>query len=564
MLMALLINSTNRFCFKFPKFNRLLVRNTIIFPLILSFLATISGCGSSDKASEINTIATTDLALLQSARTTWNSISGQYYTIQSQRFCECAPELSVQMKVNILDNLVLSAVELASDEIISSDIQQKITTVDNLFILIEQAIADEVSIEITYNEEFGYPETAKIDLEKLAIDGGLHITLSNLEIQDSMSALDDVVWTLESFDNIAGPQSVIKNTNISLSIDMENMQLSGIGGCNNYTATFVLDDENHNMTISNVFSTKMWCDEPEDIMQQEQDYFTTLAQIRFFTFDKTMLNMVVGGDAGLHFTAAQNSIENPKTDNASNDLASLQNAREKWNLTPKPYYTIQSQRICFCLPEMSAQMKITVLDNSILSAVDINSGDVISKRIQKEIKSVDDLFTLIEKAITDDISVEVSYNEEYGYPEVTMIDLEQLAVDRGLQINLSNLDIQNSVSAMDDVTWTLESFDNIAGPQPIIKNTLISLSIDLENRLLTGNSGCNSYSADFVLNEENHDLTISNVFSTEMWCDEPKDIIQQEKNYLSILEQIRFFTFNKATLNMLVGADAGFHFVAVD
>jgi hypothetical protein len=39
-------------------------------------------------------------------------------------------------------------------------------------------------------------------------------------------------------------------------------------------------------------------------MQQEQNYFSTLGQVRFFAFDKAILNMVVGGDAGLHFVAA--------------------------------------------------------------------------------------------------------------------------------------------------------------------------------------------------------------------------------------------------------------------
>jgi hypothetical protein len=94
---------------------------------------------------------------------------------------------------------------------------------------IAKAITDNVSIEVTYNEEYGYPEIAKIDLEKLAVDGGLHINLSNLEFKDSKLSLDDVTWTLESFYSIAGPQPILENTNISLSFDM---QLNGAGGCN--------------------------------------------------------------------------------------------------------------------------------------------------------------------------------------------------------------------------------------------------------------------------------------------------------------------------------------------
>jgi heat shock protein HslJ len=207
------------------------------------------------------------------------------------------------MEISILDNSVLSAFDMVSGEVISKEIQQGLSTVDSLFASIENAITNSVSIEVTYNEEYGYPETAKIDLEQLAVDGGLHITLSNLEMKNSLLALDDVTWTLAYFDSIDGQQPVIQNTNISLSIDMETMQLNGLSGCNTYRADFVMDDASHDLRISNIISTEMACDDPENIMQQSQNYLATLQQIQFFTFDMATLNMVVGGDAGLRFVS---------------------------------------------------------------------------------------------------------------------------------------------------------------------------------------------------------------------------------------------------------------------
>jgi heat shock protein HslJ len=549
--------------FKFSRTILFSIRKIIIFPFIFSIFIITTGCNSSNDVGEVGTTLN-DLALFQSAKTKWESHSGQFYTIQSQRVCECDPEMSAQMKISVSDNVIISAFDIGSDDVISKEIQEQIKTVDSLFALIEKAITDSVSIEVTYNEEFGYPETAKIDLEQLAVDGGLHITLSNLEIKESLLALDDVTWTLKSFDSIAGPQPIIENTNISLSIDMQNMQLDGMGGCNNYSADFVLDDANHNMTISNIISTQLACNEPGNIMQQEQRYFSILEQIQFFTFEKTTLNMVVGGDAGLNFEANQNSADEPKAGHSSNDLALLQSAKTNWNSHSGQYYTIQSQRFCNCVPEMSAEMKISVLDNAILSAFDIGSDDVIPTAIREEIKTVDSLFALIEKAISESVSIEVTYNEEFGYPETAKIDLEKLAVDGGLHITLSNIEIKDSLHALDDVIWTLESFDSIAGPKPVIENTNISMSIDLQNMQLVGMGGCNNYSADIVLDDENHDITISNVIFTERACDEPENIMQQEQNYFSTLGQVRFFAFDKAILNMVVGGDAGLHFVAAD
>ena len=553
--MTYLINLAKKSSFELSEIIMFSVRKIIFLPLIFFILVVTSGCNSSDN---------NDLAALQSAKTKWDSQSAQFYTIQSQISCFCLAEATVQMRISVSDNLVLSAFDTNSDEVISKQAQKGIRTVDGLFSVIETAIADSISIEVIYNEVYGYPETAKIDVEQFTSDGGIHFTLSNLEIKESLLALDDITWMLGSFDSIAGPQPVIENSNISLSFDMANMQLNGMGSCNNYSADFVLDGANNDMIISNIISTEMACGEPANIMEQEQSYFAMLEQIRFFTFHKATLNMLVGGDAGLNFVANQNSADEPEIENQLNDLASLQSAKTKWDSHSKQYYTIQSQRSCECQDEVSAQMEISILDNSVLSAFDMVSGEVISKEIQQGLSTVDSLFASIENAITNSVSIEVTYNEEYGYPETAKIDLEQLAVDGGLHITLSNLEMKNSLLALDDVTWTLAYFDSIDGQQPVIQNTNISLSIDMETMQLNGLSGCNTYRADFVMDDASHDLRISNIISTEMACDDPENIMQQSQNYLATLQQIQFFTFNMATLNMVVGGDAGLRFVAED
>lgn len=542
------------------------VKQFILLPLLLAIFATTTGCNSSDdKMQVIQEIdnSESDLELLQSAKAKWQSQSSQFYTIQSQRFCECATEMSSQMEISVSDNLILSAFDIASDQAISAEVQQEIQTVDDLFGLIEKAIADEVSIEVTYNEEFGYPESAKIDLEQLAVDGGLFVTLSDLEVKDSLLALEKVTWVVESFTTIAGPRPIIDGSNISLSVDMQNMQVSGLGGCNSYSADLVLDEKNSNISISNIVSTEMACIEPEDVMQQEQSYFATLSQVQFYSFDQATLTMVVGGDSGLHFVAKQHSVTDPIVVNPSDETSALQAAKKKWDSLSGQFYIIQSHRFCECEDEYQSQMEVNVLGNKVVSAFDTVSGDEISAEIQQEIKTVDGLFALIEKAIADGISINVSYNQEYGYPETAQIDLEQLAVDGGLHINLSDLQIKNTQTAFDYVVWELTSFDSIAGPQPIIENSSITLSIDVQNLQVSGFGGCNEYSGDLEIDNKNN-MTISNIVSTELACTEPENIMQQEMSYFSTLEQIQFFNFYDEDLNMTVGADSGLNFVIAD
>ena len=552
------INIIKNMFFKSPATNLSFNRQINTIPFMLCLLVGVSGCNDSNVNSH-------ELALLESAIAKWESHSGRYYTIQSQRTCECGDEVSALMDVSVLDSSVLSAFNNISGEAISKETQVNVRTVEVLFDLIKEAIVDNVSIDVIYNAEYGYPETTKIDLEQIPSDGGLHINLSNLELQNSLFALDDVTWELESFDSVAGSESLIENTHISLSADLDNKKISGFGSCNTYSADFSIDETNHNISITNAIHTDMACSEPENIMEQEQDYFDTLIQVQFFTFDNTMLKMVIGGDTSLNYSPEIKAIDTTGSvsENPSNDLALLQKAKTKWESHSRQYYTIESQRFCECEDEASAQMNVSVLDNYVLSAFDVASGLAISEEIQKEISTVDTLFALIETAITDQISIDVDYNEEYGYPEMTKINLEQIPVDGGLYINLSNLEIKTPSLVLDDVTWLLESFDNIAGPQAVIENSDIKLSIDLDNYQINGVAGCNAYSADFVLDEETHDMTISNLISTEMFCNEPEKIMEQEQNYFNTLSTVRFFIINNATLNMVVGADAGLRFTAV-
>ena len=403
---------------KSPETNMFSIKKLITFTLMILMLAGTTGCNNSKE--EINKNLN-DITSLQNAQDKWNNHSQQYYTVQSQRFCFCLPEMSSHMEISVLDNSLLSAVDIDSHAVISKEVLQEIPTVDDLFTLIAKAIEDDISIDVNYNEEYGYPETTKIDVEQLAADGGLHIVLSELTFQEPQFALDDVNWTLQSFDNIAGPQPVIENTNITLSFDMEAMQLKGVGGCNNYTADFELGNESYNITVLNISSTEMWCDEPEEVMQQEQEFFTTLAQIQLFYFDKATLNMGFGADAGFHFVPTQVTLDN--------------------------------------------------------------------------------------------------------------------------------------------VAWALQSFDNIAGPQPIIENTHISLYMDMENSQLGGFAGCNTYGADFVQDENSNSITILNIISTQMWCEVPENIMQQEQNYFDTLVQTNTFILDEASLSLIIGADAGLNFV---
>jgi heat shock protein HslJ len=94
-------------------------------------------------------------------------------------------------------------------------------------------------------------------------------------------------WTVISYNN--GKQavvSVIIGTEITADFGQDG-QLTGNASCNNYFASYEVDGEN--ITIGPAGSTQMLCNEPEGIMEQEQQYLAALQTAS--TFKITGLDM---------------------------------------------------------------------------------------------------------------------------------------------------------------------------------------------------------------------------------------------------------------------------------
>jgi heat shock protein HslJ len=66
-------------------------------------------------------------------------------------------------------------------------------------------------------------------------------------------------------------------------------QISGSGGCNNYSGTYSVSGSN--IWISDLSSGMMACDSPAGIMQQEADFLAALRASSTFQFDGSQLTL---------------------------------------------------------------------------------------------------------------------------------------------------------------------------------------------------------------------------------------------------------------------------------
>ena len=108
-------------------------------------------------------------------------------------------------------------------------------------------------------------------------DGSRRATLEQME----PFPLEGTSWVLSAYNDGQGALVTVTESS-EISIDFaEGGQLSGFSGCNNYNASYEVDQ--HSIVIGPVASTLMACDQPEGVMEQESNYLRALenAQLQF-------------------------------------------------------------------------------------------------------------------------------------------------------------------------------------------------------------------------------------------------------------------------------------------
>lgn len=86
----------------------------------------------------------------------------------------------------------------------------------------------------------------------------------------------------------------------------------------------------------------------------------------------------------------------------------------------------------------------------------------------------------------------------------------------------------------DDTTLFLASFGPVGAPQPVIAGTSITASF--VDDTISGSAGCNNYAG--TLTPVDDHFTISGIISTQMFCEQPAGVMEQEQAYLAGLATV--------------------------
>ncbi len=115
----------------------------------------------------------------------------------------------------------------------------------------------------------------------------------------------------------------------------------------------------------------------------------------------------------------------------------LDTHRQRWEAVGLIDYRFTFERTCFCPPEFSPTVIITVKNKVVESVQDAQSGELLTNPPYPY--TIDDIFTIIQEAIEKgSAEVSATYDAQLGYPIDVYIDTYANAIDEEYSMKVRN------------------------------------------------------------------------------------------------------------------------------
>lgn len=115
------------------------------------------------------------------------------------------------------------------------------------------------------------------------------------------------IWSLEFFnDGVGSYTSVDPQTSITTIFNADNT-VEGNSGCNTFTSTY--SQSENSLSIGTIALTRMYCAEPEGVMEQEKAFLAALENSSTYTIDgNTLVTFDNGGERLLRYTSKPKDV----------------------------------------------------------------------------------------------------------------------------------------------------------------------------------------------------------------------------------------------------------------
>lgn len=127
------------------------------------------------------------LSRLRAAEAQWHKTRPQHYAYTLQHSCFCAPDALKPIEIRVYQDTIQEARILLERKPLPADRKDSAMTIDALFQLIHEAIAQKAAtIDVKYDPQYGFPSHVFIDRSKMMADEELSLTASNFKVASGL------------------------------------------------------------------------------------------------------------------------------------------------------------------------------------------------------------------------------------------------------------------------------------------------------------------------------------------------------------------------------------------
>ena len=445
--------------------------------------------------------------------------------------------------------------------------------------------------------------------------------------------LDGTTWSVTSYNN--GREAVVgllSGTEITLNFDTTD--LNGNAGCNNYVGGYSV--EGSNITIAQLGSTMRFCDTPDGVMEQEQQYLAALQSAATFRIEGDQLWLRTAGDAiaviavkevivdlpapepqqptgtvtganvlnirsgpGTNFPVVASArqgdtgtivgrsqdgrwwvVDAPSLPGGvgwvSADFVTATNA-ENVPVVPSPPTPVPTPTrvppTATPVPPPPTPRPTVVLPTAMpappqinfwADRTQINKGECAT--LNWDVRNVQAVWVYPQGADFNAFPRTGQGNERVCPAVTTTYEMRVRLNDGSTQFRQVTINVTQPIAPPQPPTiapvpvdplagtrWTVVNFNDGMGAVTLAPGTTITLEFDRANRV-SGKAGCNSYFANYWAG--GNSLSIDGPGTTNMFCDSPEGVMQQEQQYLAALHSAATFQITGDQLQIRSGADA--------
>ena len=332
-------------------------------------------------------------------------------------------------------------------------------------------------------------------------------------------------WSVTSFLSGSEMISVLADFPITMNFGSDGW-VFGSAGCNRYSGSYELGEDSHSITIGSLLTTRMMCEQVA--MDQEAAFTQVVTGVASYSDGDVFVLNNADGEAIVIFE----STPEPK-------IISLTGTT--WNLA---VYGLENN-----VPPEGVIPTLVFLDDGMLSGMSGCNSFFGQYQTDGETMSIGQMGSTLMLCFDDaTMQLEAEYLALLQHVAAYAIDGTFLTLydENSVGILFFKAEITDQIF---NTLFELRSFTVDGEMRYVITDSIITFEI-AEDGTISGNAGCNTYSAVATFNADDPTrITIAPGISTMMFCIDER-VMEQESAYLAMLPSADSFTFDGTNLKL--------------